>query len=128
SDLRSRRPGLSVDQIGVGDDHVRGLSLGASDFVRQFHQPTELGVGRRSKHDHSISEAKLRMSDRAILIGHDKLLFKAEDAAEPLDRSRRVAIAKTWDNCRSGIFWNCGHGFLLSAQCASRIRAASEAD
>src|SRR5215475_1885549 len=79
-----------------------------------LHQPPEFGVGRRSEHDHSIAEAELGMGDRAVLVWHNKLLFEAEHAAEPIDRGRGVTVTKTGDHCRSCVFRNFGHGFLLN--------------
>src|SRR5215510_4991794 len=124
-DLCACRLGLPVDDVGVRDDHVSGLCFSAADLAGLLHKSPERRIGHRCEHDHSISEAELGVGDRAILVGRDELLFKAEDAAEPFDRCRRIAITKTWNHCRFCIFWNFWHDFLPSAQGALILAACA---
>lgn len=61
-----------IDRIGVGDDHVDGLRLGAADLVRLL-KAVELATLDRSEHDHAVAKGQLRMRDLTVFARLDEL-------------------------------------------------------
>lgn len=103
---------LGVDGVGVGDDHIDGLGGDTASLVGVLEELVEIGVGiaNRSEHDHPSSQGELRVGDRAVVIGIDRLFFKAEMLAKPVNRGGGVAVAEAGDDgCAWGLFRG-GHG------------------
>ena len=92
--------GLGINRVGVGDDDIRCLSGDAAGLVGVLEHFVEIGtrIADRSEHDHPTSQSELRVGDRAIVVGIDRLFLEAEMLAEPLDRGGGIAVAKAGDD------------------------------
>src|SRR5690606_30536547 len=82
-DLRASRLGTGIVGVGVVNDEIGGLRLGATDLVRLLHQPAELAVADGAQHDHAVAEAKLGMCDRTVLAWNHEVALEPERLAQP---------------------------------------------
>src|SRR5207249_4384269 len=90
-DLGARGLRLHIYGVGICDDRVDGLCLGAADLIRLLQQPPVGVVADRSEHDHPVAEAELGVRDPVFAFRNDEHFFEAERLAQPFDRRGGVA-------------------------------------
>ena len=94
-----------VQRVSVVRHPVDGLRLRAAELARQLHVHT-VAVARRvfrpgrAPHHRAAAERELRMGDAAAFVGHHEARREAEDAAQPVDGGRCVAVAHAGDRAR----------------------------
>src|SRR5688572_21152690 len=77
-DFGASRLGSLINRVGIGDDHINGLSCAAANFIGLLHVLAEVGVALRAQHDHAIAESKLRVHDLAVVAWIGGAFFEAE--------------------------------------------------
>ena len=90
---------LSINSVGVRNDQVCALSLGATDLIGLFDQlpPFRIFAIYGTQHDHAVAETQLRVRDRTVRIGIDPRLPLEKPNAEHSQSIAAgcIAVAKT---------------------------------
>jgi len=93
-DLGAHRRRRRIVGVGVADDEIAALRLGAADLVRLLHELVEIRILHRPQHHHAVSERELRIGDGAVLVADDRILLEPERGGQPVDRPRQIPVAQ----------------------------------